>query len=109
MIQGLNNNPTALQLFNNNQSYAQNGQYQNIAGPNDVADKTAALALNTVKTINQGLVNALNESIANLNQNVTSNINAGNNGNGNANTQYNGNGRITAGVNQTGNILNKIV
>ncbi|MHB8231270.1 MAG: hypothetical protein ACYDDB_00010 [bacterium] len=110
MIQGINNNPTASQLFQNNQTDANKGQYQNISGPNDVADKTAALALNTVKTINQGLVNALNQSVANLNQN-TQNLQAnGNSGNAANQQQYNNNGQpVTIGTNQTGNVLSKIV
>lgn len=107
MIQGLNNSPTASQLFQNNQASATSGQYQNISGPNDVADKTAALALNTVNTINKGLIDALDQSVANLNQNTQaaqSGVTAGNGG-----SQYNGNGQPTIGTNQTGGVLSKIV
>ena len=107
MIQGINNNPTASQLFQTNQADANNGQYQNISGPNDVADKTAALALNTVSTINNGLVNALNQSLSNINQNTQSLQASGNAVN---QQQYNNNGQpVTIGTNQTGNVLSKIV
>ncbi|MDA8053244.1 MAG: hypothetical protein M0012_03705 [Deltaproteobacteria bacterium] len=114
MVQGVGNslnNELALNsvsggenLFQTNQANANKGNYQNIAGPNDVYNKTAALTLNTVDTLNQGLINALNESVANLNQNP-----AANNSNANGNAQYNGNGQAAAHVTQTGNILNKIV
>ncbi|MCL4321405.1 MAG: hypothetical protein M0016_04890 [Deltaproteobacteria bacterium] len=114
MVQGVGNglnNGLALNsvssgenLFQTNQANANKGNYQNIAGPNDVYNKTAALTLNTIDTLNQGLVNALNESVANLNQNT-----AANNNNANGNVQYNGNGQATIGITQTGNILNKIV
>ena len=112
MIQGVNGNPTASQLFQSNQADANKGKYQNISGPNDVADKTAALTLNTVNTLNQGLVNALNQSTANLNQNIQNLQDKGNNNNGNTanQQQYNNNGwPITIGTNQTGNVLSKIV
>ncbi|MCL4428042.1 MAG: hypothetical protein M1276_03490 [Deltaproteobacteria bacterium] len=110
MIQGVNGNPTASQLFQNNQADAAKGQYQNISGPNDVADKTAALALNTVNTLNQGLVNALNQSTANLNQNVQNLQSNGNNGNTAGQQQYNNGGQpLTVGANQSGNLLSKIV
>ena len=111
MIQGLNANPTASQLFQSNQASANQGQYQNISGPNDVADKTAALTLNTVNTLNQGLVNALNQSTANLNQNVQNLQSNGNNGgNAAAQQQYNNGGQaVTIGTNQSGNLLSKIV
>lgn len=107
MVQGVGNgfnNSTGENLFQTNQANANQGKYQNIAGPNDVYNKTAALTLNTVKTLNQGLVNALNESVANLNQNTATNAN-----NANGNTQYTSNGQATIGVTQSGNILNKIV
>lgn len=110
MIQNINNNPTASQLFQNNQADANKGQYQNISGPNDAADKTAALVLNTAKTINQGLVNAFNQSTANLNQQAQSLQAAGNTGNVANQQNYNNNGQpVTIGTNQTGNLLNKIV
>jgi hypothetical protein len=111
MVQGINSNPTASQLFQSNQANANKGQYQNISGPNDVADKTAALTLNTVKTLNQGLVNALTQTTANLNQNIQGLQAAGNNGGKAANqNQYNNNGQaVTIGTNQTGNVLSKIV
>ena len=70
MILVVNGNPTTSQLFQSNQANADNGQYQNISGPNDVADKTAALTLNTVDTLNQGLVNAINQSNANFDKSV---------------------------------------
>ena len=108
MIQGLNNSPTASQLFQSNQSDANKGQYQNISGPNDAADKTAALALNTVSNLNQGLVNALNQSVENFNQ-QTQNLQNGQ-ANGGGQQQYNNNGQpVTIGTNQTGNLLSKIV
>jgi hypothetical protein len=116
MVQGVGNslnNELALNsvsggenLFQTNQANANKGNYQNIAGPNDVYNKTAALTLNTVDTLNQGLINALNESVANLNQNTAAN---NSNANANGNAQYNGNGQAAAYVTQTGNILNKIV
>jgi hypothetical protein len=108
MIQGVNgNNPTASQLFQSNQADANKGQYQNISGPNDVADKTAALTLNTVNTLNQGLVDALNQSTANLNQSVQNLQSSGNAAN---QQQYNNGGQpITVGANQSGNLLSKIV
>ena len=116
MVQGVGNglnNGLALNsvssgenLFQTNQANADKGNYQNIAGPNDVYNKTAALTLNTVDTLNQGLINALNESVANLNQNTAAN---NSNANANGNAQYNGNGQAAAYVTQTGNILNKIV
>ncbi len=111
MIQGLNANPTASQLFQSNQANANQGQYQNISGPNDVADKTAALTLNTVNTLNQGLVSALNQSTANLNQQVQNLQSNGNNGgNAAAQQQYNNGGQaVTIGTNQSGNLLSKIV
>ena len=109
MVQGINSNPTASQLYQSNQANANKGQYQNISGPNDVADKTAALTLNTVSTLNQGLVNALNQTTANLNQNIQSLQSAGN-GNTENQNQYNNNGQaVTIGTNQTGNVLSKIV
>ncbi|MDA8299673.1 MAG: hypothetical protein M0Z57_06725 [Deltaproteobacteria bacterium] len=109
MVQGINANPTASQLFQSNQTNANKGQYQNISGPNDVADKTAALTLKTVNTLNQGLVNALNQTTANLNQNIQSLQSAGN-GNAANQNQYNNNGQtVTIGTNQTGNVLSKIV
>ncbi len=114
MVQGVGNslnNELALNsvssgenLFQTNQANANKGNYQNIAGPNDVYNKTAALTLNTVGTLDQGLINALNESVSNLNQNT-----AANNSNAKGNAQYNGNGQAAAYVTQTGNILNKIV
>ena len=107
MVQGINGNPTASQLFQSNQADANKGQYQNISGPNDVADKTAALALNTVNTLNQGMVNALNQSTANLNQSVQ---NLQSNGNAAGQKQYNNGGQpVTIGANQSGNLLSKIV
>ena len=114
MVQGVGNslnNELALNsvssgenLFQTNQANANKGNYQNIAGPNDVYNKTAALTLNTVGTLDQGLINALNESVSNLNQNTVAN-----NSNAKGNAQYNGNGQAAAYVTQTGNILNKIV
>lgn len=89
MIQGLISNSAVSQVF------------QNISGPNDIADKTASLVLNTAKTISKGLINALNSSVANLDRNKQDN--------GNAGSQYNNSGRLTIGTNQIGNILNKIV
>ncbi|MDA8158209.1 MAG: hypothetical protein M0034_03360 [Deltaproteobacteria bacterium] len=110
MIQGVNGNPTASQLFQNNQADANKGQYQNISGPNDVADKTAALTLNTVDKLNQGLVNALNQSTANLNQNVQNLQSNGGSGNASGQQQYNNGGQpVTIGTNQSGNLLSKIV
>ncbi|MHB1660697.1 MAG: hypothetical protein ACYCSQ_07450 [bacterium] len=110
MVQAINNNLSASQLFQNNQTDANKGQYQNISGPNDVADKTAALALNTAKTINQGLVSALNQTTASLNQQTQSLQAAGNSGNAANQQNYNNNGQpVTIGTNQTGNVLNKIV
>ena len=109
MIQGLNNSPTASQLFQSNQSDANKGQNQNISGPNDAADKTDALALNTVSNLNQGLVSALNQSVSNLNQ-QTQNIQNGQANNGSIQQQYGNNGQsVTIGTNQTGNLLSKIV
>ncbi len=110
MVQGIGNgfsNSTGKNLFQTNQANASQGKYKNIAGPNDVYNKTAALTLNTVKTLNQGLVNALNQSVANLNQNTQANQNNGTANNGGI--QYNNNGKLTVGVNQTGNVLSKIV
>ncbi len=107
MIQGINGNPTASQLFQSNQADANKGQYQNISGPNDAADKTAALALNTVNTLNQGMIDALNQSTANLNQSVQ---NLQYNGNAASQNQYNNGGQpVTIGANQSGNLLSKIV
>ena len=107
MIQGINGNPTASQLFQSNQADANKGQYQNISGPNDAADKTAALALNTVNTLNQGMIDALNQSTANLNQSVQNLQSSGNAAN---QQQYNNGGQpITVGANQSGNLLSKIV
>ncbi len=107
MIQGINGNPTASQLFQSNQADANKGQYQNISGPNDAADKTAALVLNTVNTLNQGMVDALNQSTANLNQSVQNLQSSGNAAN---QQQYNNGGQpITVGANQSGNLLSKIV
>jgi hypothetical protein len=109
MVQGINSNPTASQLFQSNQANANKGRYQKISGPNDVADKTAALTLNTVKTLNQGLVNALNQTTANLNQNIQ-NLQSASKDNATNQNQYNNNGQAVAiGMNQTGNVLSKIV
>jgi hypothetical protein len=110
MIQGLNNSQTGSQLFQSNQSAVNKGQPQNISGPNDVADKTAALALNTAKTINQGLVSALNQTTTNLNQQMQSLQSAGNGGSVANKQNYNNNGQtVTIGTNKTGNLLSKIV
>ncbi|HEC25034.1 MAG TPA: hypothetical protein ENI54_03380 [bacterium] len=100
MIQGLSSNSAVSQVFQNNRADAGSGRYQNISGPNDVADKTASLVLNTAKTISKGLINALNLSVANLDRKQD---------NGNAGSQYNDSGRLTIGTNQIGNILSKIV
>lgn len=110
MVQGVSGSPTASQLFQSNQANAEKGQYQNISGPNDVADKTAALTLNTVNTLNQGLVNALNQSMSNFNQSVQNIQSNGGAGNAAGQQQYNNGGQpVTIGTNQSGNLLSKIV
>lgn len=101
MVSGLSNNQAVSQLFQNNQADAQNGQYQKMSGPNDGADKTAALALNTENKLDNGLINALDQSVANLNKNIQAN--------GDTGVRYNGNGHVASNVHKTGDILSKII
>lgn len=108
MVQGVSGNPTASQLFQTNQADARNGQNQNISGPNDVADKTTALAINTEGNLSQGLVNSLNQTMSNLNS-QTASLQSGSTS-GSQQQQYNNSGQpVTIGTNQTGNLLSKIV
>ncbi len=97
-------------LYQKNQAAASNGQYQNIQGPNDVYNKTAAVALNTVKTLDQGLVNALKVSVAGLDNNANQNAaKAADNANGANNNQYNNQAQVPNAANTTGNFINKII
>jgi hypothetical protein len=98
-------------LYQKNQAAASNGQYQNIQGPNDVYNKTAAVALNTVKTLDKGLVNALKVSVAGLNNNAKQNAAkaADNAANGANNNQYNNQAQVPNAADTIGNFINKII
>ncbi len=107
MVYGSSSDQTVSRLFQNNQSDIRDGRYQKISGPNDVADKTTALALSTAKTLDNGLINALDHSVENLNKNIQTN--QANGSSANVGARYDGNGRLAINAHKTGSILSKII
>ncbi len=110
-VQQQNNN-----LFQANQAGAVlNNKAQNAGtannGANNTGDTVVAAALKTEQTLNNGLVNALKVSLADINNNANQNAAKAVNGanNANNNDRYNNQAKFPNAAAATGNFINKII